>query len=105
MMTLSPSAAKLTKGTEAPSLNPRDIQTLQAWKLLGLELLSLTVSQVSPLRGLLAENAPLPANTRIACIVREGDVLFSLYRTFIEEGDVLYILTDNERGLRDYLIA
>lgn len=81
-------------------LSPRDLNNVTVLKHHGLSLVEVKISQVSFAKGMLLGNVPLPENTRITCVLRHGKPLVELDAVFLEEGDLVYLITDNERSVR-----
>ena len=83
------------------NLTPRDINSLTALKETGLSLVEVCVSQRSFVKGQLLSNVPLSADTRIVCVLRRGRPLLDLQAVFLEENDVVYLLTSEEERVRE----
>lgn len=81
-------------------LTPRDLNSITVLKRHGLSLVEIKISKVSFAKGLLLSNVPLPAHTRLVCVVRGGRAIVDLEAVFLEEGDLLYLVTENERAVR-----
>jgi NhaP-type Na+/H+ and K+/H+ antiporter len=87
-------------GLKNVSLSPRDLNNVTVLKHHGLSLVEVKISQVSFAKGMLLGNVPLPENTRITCVLRHGNPIVELDAVFLEEGDLVYLITDNERSVR-----
>lgn len=85
---------------ETSGLTPRDLNNVTILKGHGLSLVEVKISQVSFAKGMLLSNVPLPENTRITCVLRRGKPIVELDAVFLEEGDLVYLITDNERSVR-----
>ena len=82
------------------SLTPRDISNITALKAHGLSIVEVKISQVSFAKGMLLANIPLPENTRITCVTRNNKPIVELDAVFLEEGDYIYFITDDEPAVR-----
>jgi NhaP-type Na+/H+ and K+/H+ antiporter len=86
---------------QSSSLTPRDLNNLHMLKEFGLQLVEVKISQVSFSKGQLLSNIMLPENTRVVCVLRRGKPIVELGAVFLEEGDSVYLLTDDEMTVRD----
>jgi len=84
----------------APALSPRDMNSIAVLKEHGFSLVEVKISQVSFAKGQLLSNIRLPENARIMCIFRNAKVIVDLEAVFLEEGDTIYLLTDDEALVR-----
>ncbi len=98
LSTPKPAASNATK-KETP-LSPRDMAGLFELKKLGLMLVEIRISQVSPAKGKLLASIPLPEATSVLCLIKGDTAYMNLESEFIEEGDRLYVLTNDETGIR-----
>ncbi len=95
------SAPKSTTNTKKESqLSPRDMAGLFELKKLGLMLVEIRISQVSPAKGQLLASIPLPETTSVLCLIKGDTAYMNLESEFLEEGDRLYVLTNDETGIR-----
>lgn len=85
---------------EAALVTPRDLSSLNTLKRHGLSLAEIKISQVSAAKGQLLENIGLPENTRALAILRNQQIVLTLTSVFIEEGDTVFLLTDDETAVR-----
>jgi NhaP-type Na+/H+ and K+/H+ antiporter len=87
--------------TETPVLSPRDMTALGNLKDHGLFLVEVKITEYSPTLGRRLEAIGLPENTKPLCVVRHGRKITELEALFLEEGDVIYLMTDNESAVRN----
>ncbi len=85
---------------QKPSLTPRDLNSVAALKSHGLSVVEVRISQVSFAKGKLLSNIELPENTRVVCVLRQGKPIVELEAVFLEEKDSVYLITDDEKTLR-----
>lgn len=85
---------------QAPSLTPRDLNSLATLKKHGVFLVEVKISQVSYAKGKLLSSIVLPDHTRIVAVLRNGKAILELDAVFIEEKDSIYLLTDDESLVR-----
>jgi NhaP-type Na+/H+ and K+/H+ antiporter len=85
---------------QSNGLTPRDLNNVTILKRHGLFLVEVKISKVSFAKGLLLDNVPLPENTRVVCVTRNGRAIVELEAVFLEEGDSLYLVTENEQAVR-----
>ena len=85
----------------SPLLTPRDLASLADLKEHGLALLEIKISLVSPALGKRLEGVGLPYGTHAICVIRNGEPIFNLDALFLEEADVVYLITDNEASVRN----
>ncbi len=81
-------------------VTPRDMANLTMLKELGLNLVDVRISHVSFAKGQLLGNIPLPSNTRVVCVIRNGKPIVDLQAVFLEENDFVYLITDDEMLVR-----
>lgn len=86
--------------TKNAGLMPRDLNNLASLKNHGLSLVEVKISQVSFAKGMLLSNVPLPDSTRVVCVIRAERAILELDAVFLEERDLVYLITDNERWVR-----
>jgi NhaP-type Na+/H+ and K+/H+ antiporter len=91
----------MTSTLKITGLTPRDINNVTILKHHGLSLVEVKISQVSFAKGLLLANVPLPENTRVTCVIRAGKPIVELEAVFLEERDLVYLITDDERAVRN----
>ncbi|MCE3235898.1 MAG: hypothetical protein K0Q50_2078 [Vampirovibrio sp.] len=89
---------------QALSLTPRDLNNVTILKSHGLSLVEVKISQVSFAKGHLLNNIPLPENTRVVCVLRNGKAIVELDAVFLEEKDSIYLITDDEETVRQAFI-
>jgi NhaP-type Na+/H+ and K+/H+ antiporter len=85
---------------QTPSLTPRDLNNVAALNSHGLSIVEVKISQVSFAKGQLLNNIELPENTRVVCIIRKGKPILELDAVFLEEKDSVYLITDDEKTVR-----
>ncbi|WP_373532118.1 hypothetical protein [Vampirovibrio sp.] len=90
----------MTTTTKNAGLTPRDLNNVAILKHHGLSLVEVKISQVSFAKGMLLNNVPLPESTRVVCVIRAGRPIVELDAVFLEERDLVYLITDNERLVR-----
>lgn len=83
------------------NLTPRDISSLMALKGAGLDLVEVKISQRSPVKGRLLSSVTIPENANIACVIRNHRPILDLEAVFLDEGDRVFLLTDDERAVRE----
>lgn len=86
--------------TKNAGLMPRDLNNLASLKNYGLSLVEVKISQVSFAKGMLLSNVPLPDSTRVVCVIRGERAILELDAVFLEERDLVYLITDNESLVR-----
>lgn len=86
---------------QTSDLTPRDLNSLSMLKENGLSMLEVRISQVSFAKGKLLANISLPDNTRVICVLRNRKAIVDLDAVFLEEGDSVYLITDDEDTVRD----
>lgn len=86
--------------TAASLLTPRDLASLCDLKEHGLSLLEIKISKVSPVLGQQIGAIGVPQGSRAICVIRDGEPIFNLEALTILEGDMVYLLTDDEATIR-----
>lgn len=86
---------------EMIELSPRDLNNVKLLKQCGLSMVEVKISQVSFAKGMLLSNVPLPENTRVVCVIRAERPIVELEAVFLEERDLVYLITDDEKAVRD----
>jgi NhaP-type Na+/H+ and K+/H+ antiporter len=81
-------------------LTPRDLASLNVLKQHGLFLVEVKISKVSAALGRRIEGVGLPSKTQAICVIRNGESLLNLDPVFLEEGDAVYLITDDETAVR-----
>jgi len=85
---------------QSGTLTPRDLNNLSELKNHGLSLVEVRISQVSAARGKYLESIALPAHTRVVCVMQNRQPVLDLSAVFLNEGDSVYLLTDDEDMVR-----
>jgi Trk K+ transport system NAD-binding subunit len=88
---------------ESSLLTARDLDTLNSLKQQGLSLIEVRISQLSIARGQLLESLLFPENTRVFGVKRNNRMIMELEAVFLEEGDTVFVLTDDEHTVRRML--
>ncbi|HEY9745337.1 MAG TPA: hypothetical protein V6C99_03880 [Oculatellaceae cyanobacterium] len=86
---------------QTSNLTPRDLNNLAILKSYGLSLVEVRISHVARAKGQLLSTIPLPDNTRLVCVLRNGRPITELDAVFLEEKDAIYLLTDDEHTVRE----
>ncbi len=87
--------------TSVPQLSPRDMSALNHLKHHHLSLIEIKITDYSPTVGKRLEGISFPENTRSVCVIRNHRPITELEALFLEEMDLVYLLTDNESIVRD----
>lgn len=67
----------------------------------GLFLVEVKITEYSPALGKLLPSIVLPESTRPVCVIRNGRGVTRLESLFLEEGDIVYLLSDDEETVRN----
>lgn len=81
-------------------LSPRDLASLAELKEHGLLLVEVKISRVSAAIGKRLEGVGLPERTQAICVIRAGEAILQLDPVFLQEGDSVYLITDDETAVR-----
>lgn len=85
---------------QSPSLTPRDLASLSELKEHGLFLVEVKISKVSAALGKRIEGVGLPERTHAICVIRGKEAILNLDPVFLQEGDSVYLITDDETAVR-----
>lgn len=85
---------------QTSTLSPRDMANLSVLRQHGLMLVEVKISRVSAALGQRIELVGLPYKTIPIGVVREGELLTDLVPVFLQEGDAVYLMTDDETAVR-----
>lgn len=86
---------------QTTNLAPRDLNNLSTLKGSGLSLVEVRISHVSLAKGQRLSSIPLPDNSRLVCVLRNGRPITELDAVFLEEKDSVYLITDDENTVRE----
>lgn len=90
--------------SKSTPLAPSELMGLFQLKARGYNILEVSVSPVSSLRGQIVANVQLPEGCRILCLVRLNETIVCCEDAFLRPGDKLYVLTDNEEATRRFFL-
>ncbi len=84
-----------------PKLSPRDLSTLSRLKYHQLCLVEIKITRFSPMLGKRLESISFPQNTRLICVIRNQCPIIETRSLFLEEHDIVYLMTNNETAIRE----
>lgn len=88
-------ATELLSSKSTP-FSSKELFGLFQLKTKGYQLMEVTVSPVSSLRGKMLASVHLPTSCRVMCVLRNSETFVNCDDLFIRAGDKIYVLTDGE---------
>jgi NhaP-type Na+/H+ and K+/H+ antiporter len=85
---------------QSPQLTPRDLASLSVLREHGLFLVEVRISKVSAAIGKRLDAVGLPEKTVAICLLRGDETIMNLDPIFLQEGDAVYLITDDETAVR-----
>lgn len=90
---------------EASILSTYDHQVVDKIRKSGLAFIEVAIYPFSTILGERLQSIRLPELTRVICLFRKGEPILDLEAVFLEEGDLIHLLTEDESSVREAFMA